>query len=268
MSQQTTPLEKKILSYLNRLKNWSVNTEWNVDKEGNTYYIFGRSLRYKQNPSGHTLERPDELNLPEELYLVLRSKAHSRYTHMYSFDKEVLEMLLTTLPLMQQRQRAQRGASGIKLPKHLTDVISQRIFVDPVITKHGVTYSRQVAAQEGIPVLGPDHDMRKAVRQFQQKYQRMQDGKYRLKQQQQKQIELPEYLRDVAGDFGILVDPVVASDGFTYSRRTAQAIMQNNMNGRAGKRITIVEPNLAMRQAVRHFKQKYQQVQDDKYRLK
>lgn len=85
---------------------------------------------------------------------------------------------------------------------------------------------------------------------------------------QKQLVELPEYLTDVAGDLSIMNDPVIASDGFTYSRRTAENIVRNRLNGRAGSRIRIIGPNHDMRKSINQFITKYEQVQDGKYRKK
>ena len=88
----------------------------------------------------------------------------------------------------------------------------------------------------------------------------------KIQQQENKLIELPEYLTDVAGDLGILIDPVIASDGFTYSRRTAQNIIRNRLNGRAGERLRILGKNHDVKKALDDFNSKYILINDNKYK--
>jgi hypothetical protein len=84
---------------------------------------------------------------------------------------------------------------------------------------------------------------------------------------QQQIIDTPDYLIDsVTTDF--FEDPVIGSDGNTYQRATAREMIIRRSNTATGTRLNERQlyPNPLIKRAVDDFKQKYQQVQTDRYR--
>jgi hypothetical protein len=122
------------------------------------------------------------------------------------------------------------------------------------------TVAKQQIVQQGY--------FQKQENRLKQMEQKLKQKQKALEQKEKQLIDLPEYFTDVAGDLGIIVDPVVADDGFTYSRRTAENIIRNRLNGRAGTRIRSMKSNHDLKKALNQFKQKYQQVQDGRYKRK
>jgi hypothetical protein len=86
-------------------------------------------------------------------------------------------------------------------------------------------------------------------------------------------IDIPAYFVDIA-TLGFFEDPVIANDGDTYQRSTAQDMITRNLAGanlHGPKGIKLkgpLYPNTLIKKAIQDFNDKYQQVQYEKYRLK
>lgn len=107
--QQHTALERRIVSFLNRIKDPSVNTKWTKDTETTHYVIEGAPRKYT-NKSG-LFRGSHLLNLPAEIKPMLETNDHTRVCY-YFFRKDALEEFfrsdLGRSLLMQAQQQRDR----------------------------------------------------------------------------------------------------------------------------------------------------------------
>lgn len=156
--------------------------------------------------------------------------------------------------------QAQQQQEIIDLPDYLADLVTLDFFNDPVSAFDGDTYQRATAIEmigrgtnansAGEPLRGPLYPntfIKRAVDDFRQKYQQVQDGRYRLREPFR--AEPPDYLLNPANG-QLFENPVIDRNGNTRQRTQAQAQYFNHNRRYPGQAVS----NANLKKAVDDFK--------------
>jgi len=159
-----------------------------------------------------------------------------------------------------QGQAQQQQQQIIDVPDYLTDLVTLDFFNDPVSAFDGDTYQRATAIEmigrgtnansAGEPLRGPLYAntfIKRAVDDFRQNYQQVQDGRYRRRTPFR--AEPPEYLVNPANG-QLFQNPVIDGNGNTRQRTQAQRQYFNHNRRYPGQ----VVANANLKKAVDDFK--------------